>query len=228
VNVHTGTVVVMFSHESRALARVETIEAFARVGAPVAHVHVQHERPKQAHNRRSAWQALKAGVELIAPRVDAAGVLVIEDDVDPASTLVDWLRYLEAHEERPVTLYLANACRRCAPVAYERVAAGREVEPHVASLVQPHLWWGSQAVWFPYHVARAVVADQRLQAFEHGLGPWDHALRVIFQEQGATLGVAVPNVVQHRGLRNVILPRKGVHRSEAFDGAAPAPTPKEA
>ena len=225
-----GTVVVMFSHVSRESVREVTIREFARVGCPVAHVELQVKPPRQARNRRNAWCALRHAAREVAPFVGARGVLVIEDDVTPAETLPEWLAYLEAHEERPVSLYCPSivAVERHPP-GLRRWAKGHGAPPtsRVVDMQNQRVWWGSQAVWFPLEWARIISDDWRFGIHERGLGPWDYAIRAVFTERGATLGLAVPNVVQHRGERNVINPRKQTHKSASFLSAAPAPTREE-
>jgi len=231
VNVHKGTIVVMFSHESRAEARVQTIEDFARVGAPVAHAQVQHERPSQSGNRRTAQAALKVATQLIAPKVpEARGVLLIEDDVEPADTLVEWLEFLEHRHPHVTALYAPKVInQRELPERLQSFANGKSKKAPasvVRRIENVARWWGSQAVWFPLEFARALAIEPRLQHHERGMGPFDHALRTLLIERGATLWMAVPNVVQHRGYRNVVNPVKLPHSSASFVSAAPAPTLK--
>lgn len=225
-----GTVVVMFSHERREDARAATIRDFAEVGCPVAHVRVQEEPIGQARGRRNAWLALREAALVIAPEVSARGVLVIEDDVIPAGTLPEWLAYLEGTQDRPVSLYLPTDLQaRMLTARLGRWEAERHkpVESRVVSMREPKFWWGSQAVWLPVALAERVALDARFGLRERGLGPWDYALRVAFVEAGATLGVAVPNVVQHRDERNLVVPGRRLHRSVMFDPTAAAPILKE-
>ena len=221
-----GTVVSMFTHASRLDARTRTIRAFAAAGCPVAHVQMQYETPKQARNRMNARAALARAVAL-AREVNAVGVLLIEDDVTPTSTLADWLAHLEARESRAVTLYCPHfITTRTHPPGLRRwaVGNGRPPESRVVTVQNLPQWWGSQALWFPLAVADRVLTDPRFQAHERGDGPWDVALRKHLVAHGDTLGMTVPNIIQHQHVRNLIAPRKPVHRSLAFLENAPAPT----
>lgn len=225
---HRGTVVAMYSRDRRAEVRERTIEAFARVGCPVAHVEVQSTPPRARENRRTARAALLRAAQGIAPAVGASGVLLIEDDVVPADTLREWLEHLEATEARAVTLYAHEPA--IYPKRLARVARGERdaTASEVATVANLSAWWGSQAIWFPVGLALDLVRDVRMEMWEHGLGPFDITLRVLLAERGATLGVAVPNVVQHLGLPNLVSPNRKPHTSAAFRQDASAPAKKEA
>jgi len=221
-----GTVVTMFTHASRLSERTRTIRAFAAVGCPVAHVQMQFETPRTARNRRNALAAVTNGAR-IALEVGATGVLVIEDDILPARTLRDWLAYLEATQDRAVTLYVPNHISvRTHPRDVRRWAMGngRPPESRVATARNLPQWWGSQAIWLPLRIADRIIGDATFAAHEMGVGPWDIALRKHLERHGETLGLAIPNIVQHTGARNLRIPRKPVHRSIAFSEGAPAPT----
>jgi len=226
---HTGTVVTMFSHVSRETERAQTIKDFARVGCPVAHVQLQETAPRMRENRRNAAAALRAGVRT-AVEADAVGVLLVEDDVDPADSLAEWLTHLEAHSDHITTLYVPDqAAATTYPQRLARVARG-ERKPRKSELVpvvRLKEWWGSQALWFPLDLAYEVASDARMQMHEHGLGPFDITLRAILAEWGATLQVAVPNVVQHRAPPNLVTPSRPPNTSAAFSRGAPAPAVKE-
>ena len=220
-----GTVVSLYSHASRLDARTRTIRAFAAVGCPVAHVQMQYEPPKQVRNRLNARAGLAAGVR-IARDINATGVLLIEDDVLPASTLAGWLAHLEAHEDRVVTLYCPDLISvRTHPAGLRRWAVGNGRPPtsRVVTARDLPVWWGAQALWFPLAIADGVLADERFKLFERADGPWDIALRHHMVALGMTLGMTVPNVVQHQPVRNLITPRKALHRSVAFLATAPPP-----
>lgn len=221
---NSSTVVAMFSHASRATVRERTIEAFHAAGVPVHHVQVQTEAPKQAMNRRNAWTALKHAVEHLAGKMDAKAILLIEDDILPSSTLASWLEYLEQHETRITTLY--SPVERFFPERYQPLARGtsrKDPESTIVTVQDLRGWWGSQAVWIPIDWAIRLKNDARLQVWERGLGPWDHALRAILQEHGATMGMCVPLPIQHVGEPNLITPTKRPHSSRAFRQDAPAP-----
>ena len=220
----SSTVVAMFSHSSRETVRNRTIAAFSAAGVPIHHVQVQTERAKQANNRRNAWMALKYATEHLAAPANATGILIIEDDITPASTLPEWLAYIEQNETRPTTLY--SPVERFFPERYQPLARGTSRKDPASAIVTVQDlrgWWGSQAVWFPIEWARILKNDQRMQVWEHGLGPWDHAIRTILLERGATMGLCVPLPIQHDGERNVITPTKRPHSSRAYRPAAPAP-----
>jgi len=186
---------------------------------------MQYEAPKQARNRMNARAGLAAGVR-IARDINAVAVLLIEDDVLPASTLAGWLAHLEAHEDRVVTLYCPDVISvRTHPAGLRRWAAGNGRAPasRVVTARDLPVWWGAQALWFPLWAADGVLADDRFTREERGDGPWDVALRHHMVARGMTLGMAVPNVVQHQPVRNLITPRKAMHRSVAFLASAPPP-----
>lgn len=221
---HKGTVVAMYSHVTREACREATILEFARVGCPVAHVQLQSAAPRPREQRRNAWQALRAAALTLAPSVGARGVLLVEDDVAPADTLPEWLAYLEATQTRAVTLYAHSD--RWYPLRLRRVARGERAatRSEVATVADLGTWWGSQAVWLPIALAREFAVEPRLEAHEHGLGPWDSALKAFVIERGDTLGVAVPNVVQHLAPPNLVNAGRPPHASACFvrDASAPA------
>lgn len=220
-----GTVVSLYSHVNRLEPRTRTIRAFAAVGCPVAHVQMQYEPPRQARNRLNARAGLAAGVR-IAREVNATGVLLIEDDVLPASTLAGWLAHLEAHEDRVVTLYCPNYITvRTHPAGLRRwaVGNGRAPDSQVVTVREQPTWWGAQALWFPLWAADGVLANDRFLREELADGPWDIALRKHMIARDMTLGMTVPNVVQHQPVRNLITPRKAMHRSVAYHASAPPP-----
>lgn len=216
--------VAMFTHASRETVRNRTIESFHAVDVPVDHVQIQTERPKPAMNRRNGWAAIKHVVERMASKSNATAILLIEDDVIPASTLGDWIEYLERTESRIVTLY--SPTERSFPDRYQPLARGTSrKDPDSTVVTIPNLrgWWGSQALWIPMPYATVIKNDPRMQVFEHGIGPFDHAIRTIVMERGATMGLCVPLPIQHSGEPNVITPTKRPHTSRAFRPAAPAP-----
>jgi len=223
-----GTIIVAYSHAARAEVMAETRAAFEAVGLSIEHVQVQTAEPRPANNRRNAWEALKHATQMVIPKrgAETTGILLIEDDITPASTLPAWLPHLEAGNV-VTTLYLPNGVTRFTPPRLEAVAAGRrkakrsEIVPIAPDALRG--WWGAQAVWLPLPFAQTIVRDLRMQAFEHGIGPWDHALRLHLQEATASLHVTIPNVVQHRALANLVVPSKRRHASLLYDESAPAP-----
>jgi len=220
-----SAVVSMYTHASRLDPRTRTIRAFARVGCPVAHVQMQYEAPRQARNRLNARAALAAGVS-IAREVGVNSVLLIEDDVLPASSLAGWLAHLAAREDRVVTLYCANRITvRTHPRDLRRWAIGNGRPPtsRVVTARALDTWWGAQALWIPLRIADGVLADERFLVRERGDGPWDVALRRHLLARGESLGMTVPNIVQHQPERNLIVPRKPRHHSLAFHECAPPP-----
>jgi len=215
----------MFTHASRLEPRTRTIRAFAAVGCPVAHVQMQYEAPKQARNRLNALAATKAAVG-IARDVGATAILVIEDDIEPASTLAAWLAFLERTEDRVVTLYCPHQISvRTHPAGLRRwaVGNGRAPESRVVTARDLSTWWGSQALWIPLRVADGIIADPLFARQERAHGPWDITLRHHLLARHEMLGMTVPNIVQHQHVRNLIVPRKQAHRSVAFLADAPAP-----
>lgn len=218
--------IAVYSHALRAATLDLTRAAFAEVGCPIDVEQVQTDRPRQRANRRNAYQALKTTLETIVRKEERPGILLIEDDVIPATTLSAWLAHLEATQERPVTLY-TPAFDKWYPIRLARVARGeRPATKSEVATVEPATlrgWWGSQAVWLPAAWAEIVVRDARVAAFEQTTGPWDHTLRLLIAEHGASLGVAVPNVIQHREERNLVTPAKRPSRSASFTPSAPAP-----
>jgi len=219
-------VVSVFSHSSRSAILSRTLQSFADVGVPVDHVEVQIDRPKAAHNRRNAWMALKRSVEVVGRKLpNMSGVLLIEDDVTPSPHLLEWMKYLDLYEERVTTLYCP--IERVYPHRYKSFIKGtsrKDPVPAVVAVSDIRAWWGSQALWIPLPWARVFKNDQRMQVFEHGLGPWDHAVRTIMIEHNATMGLVVPNVIQHNGEPNVVNPTKRTHRSQAYRPDAMPPS----
>lgn len=220
------TVIVAYTHALRRAAMLETQQAFENAGLPIHHIRVQTEPPRQARNRRNAADAIKHALEHIAPAMNATGILIIEDDIIPSPELPAWLQLIEDHD-RPTTLYIPNGLTRYHPQRLERVASGhrKATKGEIITMTPEALrgWWGAQAVWLPIHLARMVINDRRVQAHEHTIGPWDHALRTLLLEQSATLDVTVPDQVQHRGLPNLVLSTKRTHRSHSYDGVTPPP-----
>lgn len=221
------SVVAVFSHVRRQAELAETTAAFEAVGLPIAVTSVQTDRPRQAANRRNARAAIKLALDHHVRPLGLPGLLLIEDDVTPARTLAAWLAWIEQTEDRPVTLYTPTV-EAWYPSRLARVVAGaRPASRSEIATINPatlRRWWGSQAVWLPAEWAEIVVRDRRFAAHELTTGPWDTSLRQLIRERGATLGVAVPNVIQHRGPRNLITPTKTPSISACFNPDAPAPT----
>lgn len=219
--------VAIYSHALRAEVLAGTIAAFEAVGVPPDVVQVQTAAPRQVLNRLNAREAIKRALEEhVRPR-DLPGILLLEDDVRPASTLAAWLGAIEATQDRPVTLYAG--LDRFYPHRIARAVAigdrpAKRSEIVTIDAENRRRWWGSQAVWIPTELAEIIVRDARIAAHERTLGPFDHALRALLAERGATLGLAVPNVVQHLEERNLVAPTKRPTRSATFQQDAPAPT----
>lgn len=218
--------IAVYSHTSRADTLALTRADFEAAGVPIDLEQVQTEAPRQARNRRNARAAIKLTLEQHVRPKELPGLLLIEDDVIPASTLGEWISFIERTQDRPVTLY-TPAFDKWYPKRLHRVARGeRPATKSEVATVEPATlrgWWGAQAVWLPAAWAEIIVRDARLDAHEAGLGPWDHGLRRLIAEHGATLGVAVPNVIQHRTERNLVTPAKRPSTSASFTPSAPAP-----
>jgi len=218
--------IAVYSHEQRTATLKLTRAAFDEAGCPIEVEQIQTARPSQAGNRRNAYAAIKTALEQHVRPNDLPGLLLLEDDVIPATTLGAWLAFIERTQERPVTLYTPSF-DKWYPQRLWRVARGeRPATNSEIATIEPQTlrgWWGSQAVWLPTEWVEMLVRDARMQAHEQNLGPWDHSLRRVIQERGATLGVAVPNVVQHREERNLVTPAKRPSKSASFTPSAPAP-----
>lgn len=221
------SIVAAYTHVDRAAVFAETRAAFEAVGLPIRVTSLQLERPRHARNRRNAREALKRALEdHLRPR-ELPGVLLVEDDVTPANTLPAWLEVIERTQARPVALYTPTV-ERWYPQRLHRVVRGeRKATKSEIATINPaavQTWWGAQAIWLPTAWAEIVVRDPRIEAHEATIGPWDHALRTLIGERGATLGVAIPHVIQHRDERNMITPTKQPSTSASYQRSAPAPT----
>lgn len=221
------TRVAMYSHASRKEIREQSIRDFANVGLEPTTVRVQTEPPKQLRNRQNAWTTLK----------EAYGgnpVLLLEDDTYPAYSLPDWVRYLEATEDRVVTLY-ASARHFYPP---DLLPTKKRLTPRIETIPRLRVWYGSQALWIPPNEAERILADAyfidpTLATWEVALGreggPWDRALREHLTHNNRTMGLAVPNVVQHRAPPSVVHRTQERTDSPTFDAhARPPESPTEA
>lgn len=215
------TTIAIYSHASRKEERERTIREFARVGLPPDVVRVEDGAPSQLANRRNAYQAIREAYW-------GRPVLLLEDDTTPARTLPAWLKHLKRHERRVTALY-AYAHHFYPPDSIPPRAS------RVATLQNLHAFYGAQAIWFPAARAVEVIAEpgflqpDRLPA-DHRMrrspgDPWDRALREHLLERGHEMGLAVPNVVQHRAPKSIVNRKGSSPPSDTFDENAPAPTP---
>ena len=213
------TTVAMYSHASRSDIRAKTLQLLEGVNMAVDAVTVQDTPPKQSENRRNAHTALTAAF-------NDQPVLVIEDDIIPNRYLPDWLAWLSRTSNSVTTLYA------CVGKFYDQEIR-RYVENHVT--VPPHLWgirkleglrgfYGAQAVWIPTRIADEMIHDRKFQLFEHEpYGPWDHAIRTFLQNNGYTMNVTIPNLVQHQAPPSVVNRTGPRHKTPIFDLAARPP-----
>lgn len=219
------TVVAIYSHESRKAIREQTIADFAEVGLTPSVVKVQTDPPSQLANRLNAYFTLRMATNMHPGKP----VLLLEDDVIPARTLPAWLAYLEAHEERVVTLY--TQAQHFLPAG--TLPTKGHPRSQVGTLEALHAFHGSQALWIPPKRGAAILADGRFtnpkhEAWERALrrspgGPWDRTLREHLIDHDETMGVAIPNVVEHRAPPSVVNRPHKRPTSVCFSPEAPPP-----
>lgn len=208
----------MYSHARRKDIRAESLRAFDAVGLPVDHVRVQTAPPSQPENRKNAWRALQDAF-------DGSDILLLEDDVIPADTLGGWLAYLQAREDRPVSLF-ASARHFYPPDSL------KDRTSRVVTLQSLRAWYGSQAVYMPARIVERVLADPAFldpelapweKATRGAGGPFDRAFREHLQGHGEAMGLTIPNVVQHRAPPSVVQRDSARPTSPYFDTDAPPP-----
>lgn len=187
------TTIGVFSHATRSETLARTLQSLNEVGLQADYVSVQDGKPSAVHNRLNAMTAL-------ANAFNDTDVLILEDDVLAGNTVPAWLDYLRDNVQH-VTCLL--------PMKPEFYSVETEVSlrnPRAARIpgsrleANPQLmhWWGSQAVWFPRRHAQNILANDRFYDAEHGIGPWDHAIRRYLMDTGEDMLSAYPAVFQHQ------------------------------
>lgn len=206
------TTITMQTVPHRDRISAETRSLFAAAGAPV---HCVARQTEPVSNRMNAVNAHRAMREAVRQKRQA--ILLIEDDLIPASTLPEWLEYLEYTRDYPVALYLAS--ERFFPESMQNAARGAaepDPPPHVGVVQHLNVWWGSQAVWMPQAIAEEYLDQPRVRNDAEELRTFDGEFREFLQKAQLPLGVTFPNVVQHANERNLISPQKQIHRSRCY------------
>jgi len=215
------TDVGIFTHESRADVLAKTLKALARHNIEPRCITTDSGVGTQIKNRLNAMAALEGTYR-------GNPVLLLEDDVIAGDYLPEWLDYLERNVDEVVCLLTMRPhfyrlesellLRAHKPWGDSRL----EVNPRLSS------WWGTQAVWLPPRIVEGILADRRFRSQQRDpLGPWDHSLRHVMQENGERMLMAFPAVFEHQSPPSVVRQNRRQKRAAAFKPDAKPPVEKE-
>jgi len=216
------TDVGIFTHESRVDVLAKTLDALARHNIEPRCITTDSGIGTQIKNRLNAIAALEGTYR-------GNPVLLLEDDVIAGDYLPEWLAYLEANVDEVVCLLTMRPhfyserteveLRNRKPIRNSRL----EVNPRLSS------WWGTQAVWLPPRIIEGILADRRFRSQQRDpLGPWDHSLRHVMQEDGERMLMAFPAVFEHQSPPSVVnRQNRRTKRAAAFKPDAQPPAEKE-
>lgn len=181
--------VIMRSCVWRQEMRDATLESFRAVNIPVEVTLDPCDAPTRPKGIMTALSAL----------TPCAGqnTLVLEDDLIAAPVLPLWLKVAE-RQDRPISLCTMRWHMHTPEVTH----ASRTKQPIPTGLfpIGNRLkWWGSQAMYLPAPIVDLALARyERFGLTDHPAGGFDTWLRTLFNTNGITLMVAIPNPVQHR------------------------------
>lgn len=183
--------IVMQTCPGRNEAALLTFNAFRDVGAPFDYVQRQAEPPSLRMNGVNYSRALKWA--------RGHDVLVVEDDVIPASTLPAWIEWVENQGFTvPVLLYAWQARYFDDAEVADVFDRGGHVPTRVVPLGSMRNWSGTIAVWWPCEFHEKMMAEDRFFWEAYELEALDLELRRYCERIGVVPLVLVPNLVQHR------------------------------
>lgn len=215
------TVTVMVTTQARQEVRAATLASLEAAGITNTIIQEQTEPPSQSAQRRNVHAALLKALQ--AATSDTLGVLLVEDDIEVAETLGEWVEYVQ-EQEHPVTFYAIQA-ERLWPADMLRVATG-EVTPKEGKLVRLRnigTWWGAQCLWLPLPLVERLVRHPVMPIHERGYGPFDTTLATLLREWGGSMLGAAPGLVRHTALPNLAQPSKPRHEAASFSRTATVP-----
>ena len=191
------TRVAIFSHVSRERTRKQTIASLDAVGITPDVITIQQEAGAQWRNRLNALHALSQAA-------DGSPVLLLEDDVIAASTVPQWLSFLEG-VNITTDLCVTGAHHYPNPLGRQIMEQKYPHDSRVVPMPDLKKWWGSQAVWLPAHIVAGILAEESLFTPTHSpWGPWDHTLRKWHRDHNQPFNVAYPSVFDHLNPRSVV------------------------
>lgn len=165
--------------------------------APVVH-HQPDTWPLSHASHRAAVDILLTTV--LDQQPDATHILLAEDDIDIDPALPHVLPDLL--DDRTTTLW-TNGTRFYPHHIRHLIQYGQPLPRTTVPVPNLHGWWGTQAVLIPRRTATEALAYA-----SDGAG-WDIHLRNWLQHTRTRLWVAVPNLVQHRGVPSLASARGG-------------------
>lgn len=181
-----------------------TVGSWRRVGIdPLVHHQPAGRVPSPRSHVRDMLESLEMGLS-----VGVGSVVFSEDDLEVSSYAAQRLREIR-HLRTVVTLYLPG--RRFYPAEVNRAVTRAPYGCYPVMFFRE--WYGSQCLWFPRHVAEALVMAQPSGGARDG---GDVVLREWLRGRGERLFVVTPNVVQHLGERSVTSARFHFHRSATY------------
>jgi hypothetical protein len=151
-------------------------------------------------------------------------VLVVEDDIIPASTLPAWIEWIENQGFTvPVLLYAWQARYFDDPeIAAAFDAGGPAPHREWCPSAQSATGLARIAVWWPREFHETMLKEERFFWEAYELEAMDLELRKYCIERGITPVVVVPNLVQHRDYPR-ITGGGAPHKSNLFDADAMPP-----
>lgn len=212
--------VVMITTPDRVEQRALTLASLEAGGVSNVHIQEQQGELGQAAQRRNVHAALLWALQ---NHGEAPGVLLVEDDIEVAETLGEWVEFVE-RQEHPVTFYAIQA-ERLWPERLQRVATGQATpdEGELVKLRNVGIWWGSQCLWLPMPLVERLARHEVMPIHERGYGPFDTTLATLLREWGACMLGAAPGLVQHTALPNLNQPSKPRHAAASFSRTAKVP-----
>lgn len=189
----------------RAAPLAATLAQWRALGAePVVHRQDPSWPIGHQSNRRSFDLLLRAVVDT---RPDATHVLLSEDDIDLHPDLPRVLPTLLDYAI--VTLTLSGTSHYPKRIR-DRIHNGQPLPRTVVPITGQATWWGSQGMLLPRDTVQQVL---QWQSDKVG---WDMHLLDWAQHHRVPIHVAVPNLVQHRGIPSLVSERGGIGRSATY------------
>jgi len=212
----------IYSHETRTVELQRTVQSLRDAQLDVDHINLDTGVGSPIKNRLNAIATLKATFNGIDP------VLILEDDVLAGRYVADWLEYLHYNVTHVVCMLpmKPEMYSESTEVALRNLRTRKPTPSRLELNPRLHHWWGSQAMWIPPRIAYDMLQDQRFYQTDHGIGPWDHAIRTFLMEFDEPLLMTFPAVFQHQSPPSVRQRKNRRQRLAAiFDPNAKPPAP---